>query len=512
MRCLSHRLTTQKNKAMSLHVEISQEAKEKLRKQQQVSTISSLIISVLALLLVGLVMAAFALNIIIPEKPTIEAYVPTNIKEDTAPNVRKVQTNTQQKPSSPSSSAQANVVVANTTSAVSVPVPDTIVSTPSMDFGNEQDIGTGGYGDGTDAPGGFGGIPSTMKKRCSKEDRLARLQESGGTPACEDAVVKSLDWFKKNQAANGSWGNSPGYTGLTLLAYLAHCETPVSEKYGEAVLKGLTYLINIGMQNDGKVSTHIDDAHKFPYEHAIATYALAEASTFCKQGDINVPNLFDVTQKAGQFIIDNQHKKSGSWAYSYVTDGEKVGDLSISAWQLQALKACMHTGLKFDKMTDTVRKGIDFVEFTQGKDGGFSYNAPNTASHAANGYHTLTGAGLLSLQMFDKGSSSNARAAAKYIEKNSKFDYNTMDSDLYAAYYEMQAMINRGDKGWDDLNVRVRDNILKNQNPDGGWKTPGLNNKTYGVGPFYITEPVYRNALNTLMLEVYYRFLPGSAH
>jgi hypothetical protein len=42
-------------------------------------------------------------------------------------------------------------------------------------------------------------------------------------------------------------------TGLALLAYLGHCETPLSEKYGDTVLRGLTYLINIGMSNNGKL-------------------------------------------------------------------------------------------------------------------------------------------------------------------------------------------------------------------------------------------------------------------
>ena len=38
------------------------------------------------------------------------------------------------------------------------------------------------------------------------------------------------------------------------------------------------------------------------------------------------------------------------------------------------------------------------------------------------GYHTLTGAGMLCLQMWDKGSHSGVRKAAKYIQQESKFD------------------------------------------------------------------------------------------
>ena len=69
-----------------------------------------------------------------------------------------------------------------------------------------------------------------------------------------------------------------------------------------------------------------------------------------------MPNLFEVTQKAGQFIIDNQHSKSGGWDYSYDTYGPRGGDLSISAWHIQALKACYHTGLEFKGLNRAANK------------------------------------------------------------------------------------------------------------------------------------------------------------
>ena len=39
--------------------------------------------------------------------------------------------------------------------------------------------------------------------------------------------MKSLRWMKQTQNKDGSWGNRKvAYTGLALLAYLGHCETP----------------------------------------------------------------------------------------------------------------------------------------------------------------------------------------------------------------------------------------------------------------------------------------------
>ena len=32
-------------------------------------------------------------------------------------------------------------------------------------------------------------------------------------------------------------------------AYLAHCETPLSEEFGENVLKGISFLVDLGMKD-----------------------------------------------------------------------------------------------------------------------------------------------------------------------------------------------------------------------------------------------------------------------
>jgi hypothetical protein len=402
----------------------------------------------------------------------------------------------------------AKVIVSNTAAPTSVPIPDVDVSTPTLDFGEIEDL----TDIGAEQPSGFGNVPPTMKKRCSLEDRLARLQETGGTPECEKAVVKALDWFKATQKPDGSWtdSNKPAMTGLALLAFLGHCETPVSKDYGETVLRAITYLVNIGMKNNGKLASNFTNK-AWPYEHAIATYALAEASTFCKQGNITVPNLFEVTRMAGQFIIDKQHKQSGGWDYLYDTEGKRGGDLSITAWHVQALKACHHTGIEFKGLARAGNRAMEYVESMLCDDGGFAYANRNETPHAE-GYRTMTGGGVLSLQMFDKGSSSAARKGAKYIEDNTKLDYNSIYSDLYGHYYEVQAMMNRGGEQWRKYNALFRDQILNNQDQNGSWKAPnkGISKGIRAVAPSFVENVHYRTALCTLMLEVYYRFLPGT--
>ena len=371
-------------------------------------------------------------------------------------------------------------------------------------FGSGHGTGTGlGMGGGTGKL--FGLIPETMRKRCSKDDRLQRLKENGGTPACEEAVTKALRWLKSNQSSDGSWGGSykPAMTGLALLAYFGHCETPASEEFGDSCMKGIVYLVNLGMRTNGKLSEN-PTTQQWCYEHPIATYALAEATTFCRELKIDVPNLLEVTEKAGQFIIDNQNQ-NGGWAYQYADKGGHT-DLSVVGWQIQALKACSHSKIIYKGMNTCISKALKYVNELQHDSGGFGYNSKNPAGEVD--YHTLTGVGMLCNQMWGKGSRTEVRKAAKYILDKSKFDYNGEFSDLYGHYYESQAMMQRGGEEWKKYNDMFRDQVLKNQNEDGSWKVPGGGKKMRAVGADQlVSNPVYRTCLCALMLEVYYRFL-----
>jgi Prenyltransferase and squalene oxidase repeat len=373
--------------------------------------------------------------------------------------------------------------------------------------GSGKGFGSGsGAGSGMGMGGGagklFGLIPETMRKRCSKEDRLARLKENGGTPACEEAVTKALRWLKGVQNSDGSWGdkNAPAMTGLALLAYFGHCETPVSEEFGDSCMKGIVYLVNLGMKNEGKMASNFSE-NSWCYEHSIATYALGEAATFCKELKVEVPSLMEVTEKAGQYIIDNQHK-NGGWAYLYKNEGDAHTDVSITGWQVQALKACSHTGIKYRGMSSCINKALDFITECQADNGGFGYTTAKRPS-GQNTYFSLTGVGMLCNQMWGKGSRTEVRNAAKYVVENSKLDYMTKESDLYAHYYESQAMLARGGEDWKFYNNLFRDQILNNQDADGSFKAPGAGGDYGGGGQ----GKIYRTCLATLMLEVYYRFL-----
>ncbi|MCX6877857.1 MAG: terpene cyclase/mutase family protein [Verrucomicrobia bacterium] len=362
-------------------------------------------------------------------------------------------------------------------------------------FGRGSGTGNGmgtGHGKGTL----FGLVPPSMSKRCDRGDRLKRITENGGTAACEDAVLKALRWLKANQNSDGSWSGQSkvAMTGLALLAYFGHCETPASDEFGDSCLKAIIYLVDIGMKNDGKLADNFTQ-QSWCYEHGIAAYALGEALTFCKEINQDVPYLAEVAEKAGQFIIDNQNV-NGGWAYSYVITGGHT-DMSIVGWQIQALKALSHTGIRFKGRSTCLNKAFKYIAFCQNAGGGYGYTGPDSKN---GDYFTLTGVGMLCNQMWEKGNGPDVRKAAKYVRDNTKFDYQNK-ANLYAHYYESQAMMQSGGDDWKAYNALFRDQLLTNQAPDGSWKPNGCP---------HVNNDVFSTCLCTLMLEVYYRFLKTS--
>ncbi len=439
------------------------------------------------------------LDLSIKESPTIVTYESSTEVEDQLEE-KKVSTQVQKKPSAPSSSMTKVIAASSSNSPVSIPVPDVDVTTPIMDFGDGQDFG-GGWGSASDfgSGGGFAKIPAAMRQRCDPEDRMTRLKESGGTAQGEAAVVKALDYLQSTQNADGSWtkDHPVAMTGLALLAYLGHCETPQSKKYGDTVLKAITYLVDVGLKNKATLTNKVETNNQWVYDHAIATYALAEAYTFCSKLDYKVPDLDKITKEAGDIIMKGQ-APSGSWNYRY---GQAMtGDNSVGYWQIQAMKACKHTALwKDSDFKKPSRLALDWLEKVQGSDGAIGYRESSNRSPG------LTGGGVLAFQMWDESDHKAVKKGVEWIDKNAKFNWKDgkydASANLYYHYYHIQAMLNYGGKEWDKYNELVRDPLIAAQNKDGSWSQKMAHGPVNGH---------MATCMATLSLEVYYRFLPSS--
>ncbi|MEZ0275809.1 MAG: prenyltransferase/squalene oxidase repeat-containing protein, partial [Roseimicrobium sp.] len=298
------------------------------------------------------------------------------------------------------------VVSMSSTSAIALPeVPMDSIEMPEMSSLMGGSMGSGGFGTGG-AGGGFGkgtgiggntgfvSLPPSMRSRCSSAERLQKLKESGGTAECERAVSNALEYLKSKQKADGSWGtNSKGaMTGFALLCYLGRCETPESIYYGDNVMKGILFLIEMQKKNPYKMFSQATSGNAPVYEHGIATYALGEMYTLARMGSKSLPGMREAFESGVQVIIDNQ-QASGSWVYDtekgFYSPGRE--DLSVTGWQYQALKAAKLTSLKINGLSSSIDKTVKYLEGKQTKDGGIG------GANREGGYNqwNLTGAGTL---------------------------------------------------------------------------------------------------------------------
>ncbi len=318
----------------------------------------------------------------------------------------------------------------------------------------------------------------------------------------EYAVKKALEWLSNHQYPDGSWG--PSYrvamTGLALLTFFAHGETTASAEYGMAIKKGLQFLLK--SQKGGKfvgggggLRSQIG-----VYEHAIGTYAISEA-----YGLTRIPFLRYPMEDATQIIIDGQHE-AGSWDYDYVHGPEAHIDVSLSGWHIQALKASVMADAKNRGLKTALDNGVRGLKSACDMTGTGMFKYGTRVAHPYD--NVMTGVGVLCMQLAGHAVDAEARAGIDALQ-NLHFRWTPGAAGargvgkwpLYGWYYVTQARFHQGGKSWVTWNKEYAVPLVSMQNKDGSWcPPPGSAETAYG--------PVYATTLSTLMLEVYYRFLP----
>ena len=356
-------------------------------------------------------------------------------------------------------------------------------------------------------------LPKVMQQRCDPKKRVERLRSGGGKDMTEEAIVRGLNWLKNVQDSDGGWGKQDkddkgekygGYpahrdamTGMALLAFLGHCELQDSPDFGETVKRGIDFLTSTPPDKTGKY----DDSGKFlglkdggnkdAYAHPIRTYALSEAYTMTK-----IPKLKEFATRAAKLVIDGQNP-NGGWAYGF---GQGIGahvDLSVTGWCIQALKAFALTGITSLSVDEAMDKAADYVKKSQDSAGRFKYKLDQ-----GSGKNSLTGTGVLSLQIWKNAKSPEAKKGLDYIVENRLFeDWEKVDP--YEWYYHAQACFQSTGAGsskyWREWNKNFQQVVVKAQASDGHWP--------HGKH-FHGDTDLYRTTMAILMLEVYYRYAP----
>ncbi|MBI3272411.1 MAG: hypothetical protein HYZ53_25695 [Planctomycetes bacterium] len=307
-----------------------------------------------------------------------------------------------------------------------------------------------------------------------------------------------------------------GLTGLSVLAFLGAGHTHTSRDtyldtqtgktvvMGEVVKGGLRWLID---QQDEMGCVGSKSSLKYIYNHAIACMALAEAYAMTRSDLFRAP-----AQKAVDFLLASQNPGRG-WRYQ-ARSGET--DTSVTGWCFMALRVAEMAGLQVDRTTcATASRYMADVTDSHGltgymsrDDAGIKVVVPGRNEDFVN-HQTMTALSIFCLLFPDTAARAGSHAAGANALTTDlpTWDREHKTNDYYYWYYGTYALFTYdGPSGpdwqrWNEaLIVALLPNQLSRRNgcSEGSWDA----DDRWG----FEGGRVYATALNTLTLEVYYRY------
>ena len=357
------------------------------------------------------------------------------------------------------------------------------------------------------------------------------------SPKTEAAIELGLEFLAKLQQSDGRWslgefGDLPigeeelpsiqadgAATGLALLAFLGGGYDHYDDKYQAVVQRGLDYLVS-QQSAEGDIFPERDlpgpRATRF-YSHGIATLALCEA--YGMTGD---PELRAPAQKALNYISRTQHRTLNGWRYTVGTNS----DLSVTGWQMMALRSGELAGLQVNKQT--YRRVAQFVEkcrASSGNEAMYCYN-PYVSSTREGMKHynkpgtVMTAVGMLmQLYLGENRDTPLMQRGADHLAQNLPThtgEYRLVavgtprnpQRDTYYWYYATQVMFHMGGDHWQQWHEHLHPLLVDHQTQEG--PLAGSWNPLKPMPDMWAGHAgrVYVTCLNLLSLEVSYRHLP----
>lgn len=346
------------------------------------------------------------------------------------------------------------------------------------------------------------GFSSTGVEGRRLENRQKIAVARGGSLASEQAVEAALQWLANHQRPSGGWSLvhdqgecngrcrhpgsherfDPAATGLSLLAFLGAGYTHREGKYTQNIQRGLYYLRQAA-EDTPQGASFLSRSDRGMYNHGIATFALCEA--YQMTGDRDLQRL---CQEAVNFIVTAQSYQGG-WGYQ----PKQPGDLTITGWQMMALKSAAAGGL--DVPPSTLLRARAFIASQLAKDGvNYFYREPSERSI------TCTSIGIL-LRIF-LGTSWTDPAILQGLKQIAA--HNDYGNDIYFRYYATLTLFHVGGDLWTNWNERCREYLISTQATEG-----------HEAGSWYFENVfgreggrLYTTAMAAMTLEVYYRYSP----
>ena len=96
-----------------------------------------------------------------------------------------------------------------------------------------------------------------------------------------------------------------------------------------------------------------------------------------------IKKLEEFARRATIHIINGQNE-NGGWAYSYGKGVAAHTDLSVTGWNIQALKAAVYTEFQLSGLDEAMDKAIKYVKECQDKRWKFAYQRGKTGKSQSN--------------------------------------------------------------------------------------------------------------------------------
>lgn len=360
---------------------------------------------------------------------------------------------------------------------------------------------------------------AAMGARSNKEAKREMLKKFGGNDDTERAVALALKWLAAHQnPETGAWTlahslicngqcDHPGRrtaslnaaTGMALMCFLGAGQTHLEGEYKETVFKGLSFLIQSIRVEKGIGGWYRGDGHgqglDDMYAHGIAAIAMCEA-----YGMTRDPRLLEAAQLSINFLSYAQNPLTGGWHYSPFPLGKLPGDTSVVGWQMMAVKSAAMAGLDYD--LESIRRANFFLDSVMVPGGfGYHYSVESKMKDPAGYNPAMTACGVL-CRMYSGWSKEDPtiKAAVQKFATDGPSPANS-----YYNYYATQVMKQHGGPEWESWNTRMRDLLLSTQVQSG-----------HAAGSWFVEESIsseqggrlYVTCMKTMMLEVYYRYMP----
>ncbi len=320
----------------------------------------------------------------------------------------------------------------------------------------------------------------------------------------KQAIERALKYLISQQKENGAITLGQHDTAMTALSIMAMASVGITpsqdDERGRAMSKAIDFVLEEKRQNKEGYFGEGDNSRM--YGHGIITLMLSEMVGMGRTPEQDA-RIHEACQRGIDLILKSQRRsKSGSnrggWRY---TPEASDADLSVSVWQLMALRSAKTDGL--DVPAGAIEQAIIYLKRSctspldgEGKpvrqESGFAYT-PGSGDIQ----YAMTAAGALAMQVCGQYDSPLVINAIEWLKKHPP-KWGTRYF-FYGTYYFAQALHQQGGETADEAERLVRDALLPKQNEDGGWTPEG---EEGGAGRVYATS------MAILSLSVRFHYLP----